>query len=389
MASTKGNPPSSSGGRHGSMQEADDLVTSALRILKTSPEIYGEGNIGFLPRGLIQISLPYTQPKNDDGSVATHFVRSSKNVQLTLSASSLKYGLPYGSYARLILARLTTQAVYTGNPVVDLGESINDLIKTLGKAAGGGKRGPNAYFLNALHALGSASIYFEWKGKEERNGTKGVHTEQRLFPILSRVSLWTDNVSTDAVVELSPYMLSEMTGAVPFWFPKLIELSKSPMRMDIYVWSTYRASFMRGTRPLPISWAALKNQFGPDYSRLRDFKKAFVANLEEVRKLYTGLRVEPYDGGILMYPSPPDVERRTMMRIDAKAKEIASGSKLGVPHEASSVSPDTNVLKPETAVWVPESAKKVPAENNAPQKPASAKKKTSARKTKSTGKDEK
>ena len=348
-------------GRASSFQLADDLLTAALKVKNSNPELYGEGDIGFLPRGLIQTSLPYKQLRNPDGTLASHFVRTSKNVELTLSSSSLNYGLPYGTYGRLVFARLTSQAVEKRTPVIDLGASISEMIQKFGKVAGGGTRGPNLYFLNALRALGSTSIYLEWKREEERRGKKGVRTDQRLFPILSQVSLWSDEKTTDAVVELSPYMISELNEAVPFYFDKLIQLAISPMRMDIYVWATYRASYMRGTLPVQISWEALQGQFGPDYSRTRDFRRAFAKNMAEVMKLYTTLRVEEYDKGIKMYPSPPDVPRKESMYIDQKAKDIISN----VPSETK---PEKDILMLESDVWFPDSVGKVSAGKSLPDK---------------------
>ena len=360
MSSSKRNS-----GRASSFQLADDQMTAALNIKNSNPELYGEGEIGFLPRGLIQTSLPYKLLKNADGTLASHFVRTSKNVELTLSSSSLHYGLPYGTYGRLVFARLTSQAVEKRTPVIDLGASISEMIQKFGKVAGGGARGPNQYFLNALRALGSTSIYLEWKREEERRGKKGVRTDQRLFPILSQVSLWSDEKTTDAVVELSPYMISELNEAVPFYFDKLIQLANSPMRMDIYVWATYRASYMRGTLPVQISWEALQGQFGPDFSRTRDFRRAFAKNLAEVMKLYTTLRVEEYDKGIKMYPSPPDVPRKESMYIDKKAKDIISN----VPSETK---PEKDILMLESDVWFPDSVGTESADKPVPDKVATA-----------------
>ncbi|MDH3728702.1 MAG: hypothetical protein OER77_14320, partial [Myxococcales bacterium] len=59
-----------------------------------------------------------------------------------------------------------------------------------------------------------------------------------------------------------------------------------------------------------IPWPALRFQFGVDYRRVRDFRRRFVNQLAAVLRVYPGARVSDADEGLLLYPSPPHIQRR-------------------------------------------------------------------------------
>ena len=84
------------------------------------------------------------------------------------------------------------------------------------------------------------------------------------------------------------------------------------MALDIYVWLTYRNSYLR--RPTLVPWAALQAQFGAGYSDsaqgLRDFKKAFREALKKVVTIYQ-VQVDDQPRGLLMRPSRTHVAKLT------------------------------------------------------------------------------
>lgn len=280
-------------------------------------------DICVMPKALVQTILPYTRPVDETGRYLTHLVRASKNVTLTLSCADPTVGIPYGSAARLLIARLTTLAVMNGTTVVELGPNLTALVRSFGKVAGGGERGACTAFQNAIISLAATSVFFHWHGKFKCQDEFFQGRQTMLFPILEKVSMWSrgkDISTAEGVVELSPYFFEEVSNRpVPFIFSKLVQLSKSPMQMDIYLWATYKASYTRGDVLIP--WAALKTQFGHNYSRLRDFRAAFLRNLKPVSKLYPGLRFNIEPEGLRFLQSTPDVDRKTSMMVDHYRKE--------------------------------------------------------------------
>jgi len=84
-----------------------------------SVDALSAGALGFMPRLLVLTTLPHRRPE------CHRFERVNGRHTLRMSAPR-RVGLPYGSYPRLLLAYLTTQAVRTKSPQIDLGATPND-----------------------------------------------------------------------------------------------------------------------------------------------------------------------------------------------------------------------------------------------------------------------
>ena len=62
------------------------------------------GAVGYLARMLVQVTMPHSRQTGNE------FTRSNGGFSVTMLASS-RYGLPYGTVPRLLLAWMTTEAV--------------------------------------------------------------------------------------------------------------------------------------------------------------------------------------------------------------------------------------------------------------------------------------
>jgi hypothetical protein len=76
------------------------------------------GELGFMARIFVQATLPHSRP------MVHEFERVNGRYSLHLVAPP-SVGLPYGSYPRLVLAWLTTEAVRTRSPEIRLGPPID------------------------------------------------------------------------------------------------------------------------------------------------------------------------------------------------------------------------------------------------------------------------
>jgi hypothetical protein len=82
------------------------------------------------------------------------------------------------------------------------------------------------------------------------------------------------------------------------------------MALDIYAWLAQRLHRIDLHQPAFVAWAALKQQFGPDYGRMVDFKRAFRTALQQVLIRYQAARVEmDGGGGLRLHNSPPPVTK--------------------------------------------------------------------------------
>jgi hypothetical protein len=123
-----------------------------------------EKDAAFLARQLIQATLPHSDPKADT------WTRRNGNFALAVQAglnpfTGKTYGIPYGIIPRLLLFWITTEAIKTNNPRLELGSSLAQFMRDVGlnPSTGGGIRG-DAPLLLAREKFGQS---LEVRGSKE------------------------------------------------------------------------------------------------------------------------------------------------------------------------------------------------------------------------------
>ncbi|MGB5516500.1 MAG: replication protein RepA, partial [Thermoanaerobaculia bacterium] len=231
------------------------------------------GTLGFMPRILVLTNLPHRRPKSH------RFDRFNGRHTLRLSAPR-RIGLPYGSYPRLLLAYLTTQAVRTKCPQIDLGATRNNLARKLGLSVISGPRGTAQRLQEQLRRL--LCMRLDWQSALSlaprssgsacvaAGGAAWLNPVRQLF---ARQTTWRSQIF------LSKDFFDEATrSAVPIDLRAIRQLQGSPLAIDLYVWLTYRMSYLR--KPTVVPWKSLETQFGANYTRPRDFRRRVSKLLE-------------------------------------------------------------------------------------------------------------
>jgi hypothetical protein len=228
-------------------------------------------------------------------------------------------GLPYGSYPRLALAWLSTEAVRTRDREIELGPTFSSFMHKLGLTPVTGKRGTTSRLRDQLHRLFSTTIRCSYSDVAEGHAA-GVG-----YTIAHKHQLWWSPRDPEqlplwhSVVILSAEFYDELVAhAVPIDLRALQALKSSPLALDIYSWLTYRMSYLR--KPCLIPWEALQTQFGADYGRLRDFKRRFLGHLADVLHVYPAARLSEQATGLLLRPSPTHLPRSSSSRSSPIAK---------------------------------------------------------------------
>ena len=137
------------------------------------------GALGFMAKFLVQTTLPHSEQSS------TQYVRTDGNLSLRITDVG-GTGLPYGSYPRLILIWMTTEAIRTGNRELELGSSLSSFMAQLGLQATGGQWGTIPRFREQMQRLVGAAISTRWSS--EANGQN--HSSGENLLVADRFHLW-------------------------------------------------------------------------------------------------------------------------------------------------------------------------------------------------------
>jgi hypothetical protein len=217
----------------------------------------------------------------------------------------VELGLPWGTKPRLILAHLNAEAIRKGSPVIEVESSLTAFVRRIR----GFKHGREIRtFKEQLSRLSVAIVRL------------AMMREDRAFQINTKIvtkfDLWPENDERQRVLWPSTITLSReyfdslREHAVPLREADLAALAHSAMALDIYSWLAQRLRRIDRRRTAFVPWEALWQQFGPDYERIRDFRRVFLVALRQVLARYQAARVELDEKGMTLRDSEPPVTER-------------------------------------------------------------------------------
>ncbi len=297
-------------------RKIETLISEALEI--EEQEALAAGSIGFMARALTMATLPHSKPATNE------FSRTNGSLSMTMLAPS-KTGLPYGAIPRLLLSWMTTEAVRTKERELHLGDSMTSFMHELGLVPTGGRWGSITRLKMQTKKLLCTSVHC---------GNSGEHTNCTVHQGLSftiideyTTSSWWDpkdpaqQTFFDCTLTLGERFFEEIIkNPVPIDMRALRALKQSSMALDIYMWLTYRMSYL--SKPTVIPWRGLQAQFGSGYplnSRgAADFKRNFLIHLKKVLVVYPNAKVGAADRGLALKPSKTHVRKATDKTIEFK-----------------------------------------------------------------------
>ena len=282
-------------------------VTLPLAHGEFRESAYDVGAIGFIAKFLVQTTLPHRRQPG------TQYTRTDGHFTLRITDVG-GAGLPYGSYPRLILIWMTSEATRTSSRELELGASLSRFMAELGLQATGGHWGTIPRFRDQMQRLVGAAISTQWE--HNKNGQQLSAGENLL--LADRFQLWwTPRVLPDTPPAASSITLSAnffeqlVASPVPLDLRAVRVLKQSPLALDLYAWATRRVSYLE--RPTLISWEALRRSFGAGYAETPQgrakFRTKVLEALKRVCRVYSTLRLEIEDDGVLIFPSAPHIPR--------------------------------------------------------------------------------
>jgi len=99
---------------------------------------------------------------------------------------------------------------------------------------------------------------------------------------------------------------------VPLEESAIKAVSNNSQALDIYAWLAYRLHSLPS--PRPVSWRALRAQFGTSVGRLDNFRTRFLANLKLAMAVYPAAHIEVTEAGLVLHPSKPPVAKDKAIR---------------------------------------------------------------------------
>lgn len=276
-------------------------------------DVHDREALRFISRILLQAAFPHRKPTSNE------WMRTNGDLSVHMMAPS-DIGLPYGSYPRLIMTWITTEAVRNKKRCagadqrrIVLGRSLSAFMAELGLWP----TGANIKRLSdQTERLLSTAIMARHAYDDPDTGIHKRHIANRV--VADDAVLWWDarkpdqGTLWDSYIELSQPFFDMITEKpVPVDMDVLRAIKQSPLAVDLYCWATYRVSYLR--RPTVVPWRGLMLQFGGNYQDttrgVNDFKKKLKLALHKIKAVWPTLTVEPTTKGLQVKPCSPHVRR--------------------------------------------------------------------------------
>lgn len=216
--------------------------------------------------------------------------------------------LPYGSKPRLALIHISSEAVRTQSPHIDVSDGIVPFLKNAGISING--QGFKL-FKDQMTYLSACEMNLAW--------THGDRLDQMKCAPVQSFSAWADPFTAQSAFwpdELTlghEFFETLCAHAVPLDPRAIYALKGSALALDIYSWMAYRLCKIRKDSGQKLYWKNLRDQFGQEYACPKNFKKAFSSALRQVMTVYPDAKVRTEQGGIRFYPSPPPIRKKRVV----------------------------------------------------------------------------
>ena len=267
----------------------------------------GDYNVGYLPVAMVQCFFPQKRLPSGTQKWQVNHGRTAlmvRNGDISDRDNPGQYrvcDIPHGSLSRLLTTYVIGQSVKTGSQNIDMGHSLRDCLSRLNIPVDGpaGKR-----LTKAVEDFASSSIIIGHWGEDGSVRTSYAR-------IVNSVSFWIEPNLRQKTFWNPELILSRdfhdqiQEHRVPVNMDHLKALSKSPRRMDLYVWLAYRCSRIpRGGR-VTIRLSDLQSIFAPDIRNLKHFKQKLKEDLKAIGSVFNyNTRIDG-DMLILSYTPPP------------------------------------------------------------------------------------
>lgn len=305
-----------SGDRQELVDRAADLTLTARPVPEeTQNALYGR-DIGYHHGIMAQCFMPQkempieTREWQVDHGRASLMIEAGRVADTSERHAFRKTHLPSGAKARLIMPYIIGYAVQRNTRTIDMGRNLYRFMQQLGVPVSGqnGKE-----LTRQVENIAAASfILGGWE--EDRVMT-------RYARVASELSFWIEKKPDQGALwrpemELSVEFFDAIKERrVPVDMGHLMKLGKSPRRMDLYCWLSYRLPRIRRGRGVTIKLRDLQPIFAPEITRPQDFKRRLANDLKAIAAVYPDFRLTLEKDALRLEKSPPPVPPKLIQLI--------------------------------------------------------------------------
>ena len=214
--------------------------------------------------------------------------------------------LPSGSLPRLLLIWVITEAIRTQSRVVYLGDSLAEFMAKLDIMPTGGRWGTITRLRTQARRLFNARVSFIYEG-ESGYGSNNVQFADAVRMFWTNDNFSQGDLEGHSVTLSEPFYQQIIQRPFPFDMNILRELVKSPLGIDLYVWLTYRVSYLK--QPVDISWRQLHRQFGSGIKDPKNFARYAKRELVKIKAAWPSLLYEEPRGRLRLHPCRPSIAK--------------------------------------------------------------------------------
>ncbi|MGK7871472.1 replication protein RepA [Falsiroseomonas sp. E2-1-a20] len=265
-----------------------------------------ESEIGFLYSGWAQAALPHRRlPDDAPWQVITNHVTLLVQPGMRPGKPPVSIGVPYGSRARLILLYLQSEALRTGRRDISLGRSLHAWLRRLGIPIGGRSMQD---VRDQAERISRCRMSFDVMQGNRLGLANQTILDTAMFVKGDGDSPGDQFIETATLSEVFFNQLKR--HPVPIEESAIKQIANNSLALDVYCWLAYRLHVLNA--PTPISWSALKEQFGQGFGRLDHFRKQFRHTLVMALSVYPAASVDVHERGVTLNPSPAPVAPKTL-----------------------------------------------------------------------------
>lgn len=270
-----------------------------LQIVKLAGDLVDSETkpIGYMARILVTVNLPYRDPGKD----ARFWLKKNGLIALIVTPAyngeGKNLGLPYGSYPRLILSYLITQAVKTQSSTIFIGKSFREFLSMIDVDKGG-----KQYRQLQKQLERTLSASFSWTYENEKVWSRTnvqLSHESKLWwnpKYPEQQTLW------ESYIKLNTDFFNEIIRhPVPLDLRVLKVFKNSPLGLDLCMFLSWRVFNLK--RPVYISWETLHAQLGGQYANLHEFSRDCRKHLIRIQAIWSELNIKFLKGRLYIAPT--------------------------------------------------------------------------------------